>query len=378
MMGNIIYLFNATTNNIGGAVQNSVNFILNVVKNNDVDKWYFMLNREVAKQVCSHLPEDRYCVFDSPAKSIRSRLKIRKLEKDLKPNVVYTSAGPSYVRFRAKHVVGCSNPYVLGPSPEALTLLGGKLSTIKRNLHSLYQKLHFHSADHYILQTEPSLEEFVKLGFDKVSCSVVHNAISEQFLDSNLSHNDELPVKQDLSVFIPSSYYKHKALETIPLVARAIKESSNVKVIFYLTIKEEHFENHILPIIEDCNVGDSIVNLGPFEHSKAKELYTKYDIVLQPSVLEVFSTSYIEAISMNKPLIVPKLNFTEGICHTYPIYFKALDVDDCASKVLNARFFYESLDGYETSRDIVQKYGSQESRYFKIMELLNSIGGGGD
>ena len=62
------YIFNCSTNNIGGAIQNSVNFIKNIFDNNSQSEWFFILSREFYLQVSDIIIED-YEIFYSPAKS---------------------------------------------------------------------------------------------------------------------------------------------------------------------------------------------------------------------------------------------------------------------------------------------------------------------
>lgn len=112
-------LFNCSTNIQGGAAQNAANFIISSVKNNNQNssciKYHFIISEPVKKildsQKC-HL-KDYSLIQKSPSKSFVSRNEIKSIERKFCPDIVYTMAGPAYVKFNSKHIMGCSNPYVI-------------------------------------------------------------------------------------------------------------------------------------------------------------------------------------------------------------------------------------------------------------------------
>ena len=57
-----------------------------------------------------------------------------------------------------------------------------------------------------------------------------------------------------------------------------------------------------------------ILNLGTIDLKKCSEIYRQCSVVLQPSLLEVFSATYIEAMYFQRPLLVPDVVFARDIC----------------------------------------------------------------
>ena len=366
-----MFIFNCTTNVTGGAVQNSVNFIHQALLSSECKKWVFVVNKKIYSQLDLDLEESKqFKIFESPAKSIKARREISNYISS-KPNwMVYTSAGPAYLSIKNYHVVGCSNPYILGIDKEVNIRFFLGLQYLKRELLTIYQRKAIQSADAYIFQTKHSQDNFFKYAVKKdiKKSIVVPNAISTDFkkhADLNFIPSS-LYCKNVISVLVPSAYYKHKCLETIPyLILILNKHYPEFKFIFYLTITDLDFA--LIKRQNNFNVvSNQIINLGPYSHSDAINLYRKMDAIFQPSLIEVFSTTYIEAISMGMPLIVPDIPFTRDICYGYPNYYDFNNLEDCA-RAFSPKVIF---DNKIRDRSILDKYGTQRDRFIKIQNYL--------
>ncbi len=374
-----MFVFNCATNNSGGAVQNAVNFI-NIAESLYTELYciFYILSVPVYEQVKGFLKEDSFMLVEtSPARSKKSRKEIKEYVNRINPSLIYTSAGPAYVDFEQVHIMGCSNPYVLGAPKEALVSLGGLKNLIKRSLHTIYQRHYIKKADFWIVQTEYSKEQLYKL-VSKNSIFVVSNSISEYFKaasvylsgkKTNLSTQID---RKHAKILIPSAYYKHKALEKIPEVVAKIKNDFDIDIQVTFTIKDEFW-----PLIkrqaEIFDVQDKVVNHGVYRSDEAVDLYLNHDVILQPSLLEVFSTSYIEAIAVKKPLVVPHLNFAKGICDKYAYYYCPQDLDSYSVAIKEAVLMFDFENKICHSESILNKYGTQAERVKSIINILDSI-----
>ncbi|WP_167692896.1 glycosyltransferase [Shewanella japonica] len=367
-----LFVFNCSSNVVGGAVQNSVNFIKQIYTRNEQEQWYFILSEVVFRQVGSFVSTDRHSVFSSPAKSFLSRVKIKLLVNKLNPFLVYTSAGPSYINFNCTHIMGCSNPYVLGPSRASLSILGGIYSQVKRRLHSLYQLYHFRKSDYWIVQTEVSLNQLIAKGFPEKNIFVVYNSVSLDFLTKKNQFED-LSNKKDIKVLVPSAYYPHKNLSIIPKILNKLNKPGATKFSFFLTVEPSAYE-YLIQDPEFNQVQQHLTNLGPYKHKDAVDLYCSHDVIFLPSLLEVFSTSYIESMAIKKPLILPSLEFTQGICSNYPLYYDTDSIDSCIESFNQIGNYYKFSEKYVlVSETLITKYGSQNERYTKISNILFNL-----
>lgn len=363
-------LFYCSNNVEGGTVQNAANFIRNALQDENVD-YRFVVSNSVAKVLRDwRLDSDRICIINKAFKSLKKTRQVLDFESDFNPDYVYTMAGPTYIRFKSYHVMGISDPYITH----------AKCKVFKKN-RSLSQAISFfiksvvkgfisrYSADHFIFQTESSRAGFVKrylLSGD--STCVVPNAIGESF-----------PSQRPLSVLggglpyrvvCPSAYYPHKNLEILFEVASKLSAEGCRKFKFFLTIPEERFFElqKNWPGSQKC-----VFNLGPYSYANVEDIYSSSDIVVLPSLLETFSTTYIEAISMGKPLIVSDESFARDICGTYPYYFDSLSVQGLCNALLNIdESFKSSKDREEERLRILSKYGTQRERYKKLVDVIIS------
>ncbi|EMB8479488.1 glycosyltransferase [Providencia rettgeri] len=376
MKNRVLYIFNCTTNTIGGAVQNSVNFIRILHENNKNRDWYFVLSENVHSQLKDILIPGSFSVFESPANNFTERKKIYNLVKKIDPILVYTNAGPAYIKFHCLHIMGCSNPYILGASKQALKMYGGIFKRAFRYLHTSYQRYYIKKSNYWILQTHQSANLLSKQGIDIKKCNVIFNSISHEFLsyfkENIYSHNI---LTNDVNILVPSAYYPHKNLKIIPdICEKLIKLNLNPK--FILTIDKKINLLHLFSNADPDIVNNHILNIGPYPHSKALSLYTSSDIIFQPSLLEVFSTTYIEAIATHKPLIIADLPFSRDICKEYAFYFMPNDTDMIVrhiSDLIKKPSIMEEKQ--KISHDILKNYGSQLDRFNKIYSYINYISG---
>ncbi|MDN3715951.1 glycosyltransferase [Vibrio breoganii] len=371
-MKKIKVIYNCSVNVVGGAVQNAVNFIKKVETTEQNDfLFYYLLSHAVYKQVKDIIRDENCSVVSSPAKSYKSRLEIKKIVKNLNPDIVYTNAGPAYVDFDCYHIMGCSNPYLLAPSKYALQLDNNLLERFKRALHSYYQAHYIKYADAYIFQTLNS-----KIAFEKkntcIDSFIVSNAISESFLSATF----ETQVNEGtIKLLVPSAYYKHKNLALTVHALNLLEINETVKYSLSFTLKKEDFEAHIQPLVEFYGLHDVVKNVGPYNHENASELYASHDIFIQPSVLEVFSTTYLEAIATGKPLVASNLPFATEICEDYACYFEPDSAASLANAVLECSNCDSVTDDKKAmSERILHNYGSQEERTNNLLNILRKVG----
>ncbi|ELY6347036.1 glycosyltransferase [Cronobacter muytjensii] len=373
-MKRIDVVFNCSTNVVGGGIQNSVNFIVQVLKNDGFGlQWYFLLSPQVHAQLKNILPEHSFFIAQrSPASSFSARRQIKKLITSLKPKFIYTSAGPAYIKFNVPHMMGCSNPYILGASTYAYRLYGNKIQEFKRRLKSIYQRMNIKKANVWVAQTEASQKQLLNIVGKNAPVHIIYNSVAEEFLKflTQAANNNLLYEKISYSILVPTAYYKHKDLERIPEVAALLRKKFHSKFKFVFTIESEVDYNRIIKLAQKYEVENCMENIGAYAHSKALEIYLRYDVVLQPSVLEVFSTTYIEAISTLKPLVVPNFEFARSICGSYANYYDCNNIYSYVDALCNALQDINLETRYNKAVQIARRYGSQEQRVYKIVSLI--------
>jgi len=187
-------LFNCMVNSKGGAVQNAANFISCAVEDASISYMYV-----VSKEVAELLGEmgansDKVVVVNHPLTGREVRKKVRSIEMDFKPDVVYTMAGPTYHRFCALHVLGVSDGYITH-SPTSVFFMGrglveGLFFYVKTFLKRWISRL---EGDFYIFQTHAAALGYCsKALLSRDRFAVVPNALGKSFFE----YSPSLPVSK--------------------------------------------------------------------------------------------------------------------------------------------------------------------------------------
>ncbi|WP_429911165.1 glycosyltransferase family 4 protein [Glycocaulis sp.] len=385
-------IFNASTNTIGGGVQNAANFINECCEADPAAiSWTFLVSSAVARN-CEALGLDvhndsRFHVIDpSPARHKASRQRIRAIVETVQPGLVYTMAGPAYVRFPAMHVLGCSEPFVSHGRLENYFApgLAWGLRTIAL---SLYKLAHFHRAEHLIFQTEAARSGFLKRGIISARrTSVVPNAIGRSFVEQvpgRRSPDDVFKAKSEqrstTSILVPSAYYRHKNLDIIVPTAAALKEITSDPFCFTLTLPPGPAWGKIEAAARAANVSHCIRNAGPFSVSEAPGLYLQSDIMFLPTRLETFSASYLEAMWCGVPIVTSALDFAMDICRDAALYTDTLSPTSAAAtlaelissiKTEEKKLYMEMV---RAGNDRVLNYPTSPQRSRIINEIINGF-----
>lgn len=374
------YLFNCSTNIGGGTTQNAANFVALALKDPSV-QWHFALSPHVYKDLLAMgVQPERYQVFETPSQSPVMRKAILKYERSIKPVLTYTMAGPAFVKFDSFHVLGCSNPYVSNLDRMALMCGRSYAQAAVMYLRSRYQLHQFKTAQFWIFQTESSRNGFCQTtSVSRDKTAVVPNSVGMAFSQvTSALEARVLPRQGDLKIFVPSLEYPHKALHIIPDVANCLKiKLPELNPLFTLTISEK---SNVFKIIKErarqLGVEHNIANRGHFPYAEAPSLYASCDLVFLPSILEVFSTSYLEAMATGKPLIVADRPFSREICEQAALFSKPLDAENSADLI--AELVHDPATVEYLARHVprvLAKYKTYETRYANIMNALQYAAG---
>lgn len=365
-------IINTSNLYVGGGVQVALSFI-NELKNIDSqNEYHIFLSKATEKQISQHEFDKRfyfYLIENSPAK-LKTRSSILKkldyLESQINPDIVLSVFGPTYWTPKSKHIMGFAVPWVLAQDSIAYDELK-PLKRFKMRLWvkyiSYYTKI---NASNYIIETNDGKEKLSKvLNINSENIYVVSNTYSsvfndKQYIESNHSKYIKLPEKEkdEFRLLLISHNHPNKNLKIINKILPLLKHY-NVK--FVLTINQNDYE--LLFEKESKN----IINLGPVSQDSCPSLYSQCDAMFLPTLLEVFSASYPEAMKMEKPILTSDLSFARDVCGDAASYFNPLNENDISDKIIelvqNKNLRDELIDNgikklktFETSKSRAEKY----------------------
>lgn len=365
-------LFNCSTNIVGGGVKNSAIFIKYAIEDSKID-WYFALSPQVFDLITKWglvIKNENYIVFeDSPARNKHAKCGLEDLVKQEAFTLVYTMAGPAYAQFSCIHLQGISNPFITHADWDAFSLQGNYFQITRYFFKSFVQLLYSRNADYFVFQTEQARQNYCKRAFiAKNKTFVVTNAFDDSLRIDGQTNRAK---KDIITIFCPGADYTHKAFQFIPEIAKSLKELTEIEFKFILTLPYSKLWYKIYNRAIELGISDKIANRGPFSYSEIHEVYEDVDIVFVPSLLETFSASYLEAIALQKRLVVAEKGFAKEICGKYAYYIDPKDATETAKvfkDIIENKG--EKVDKFVIGNQILQRFGSQKQRFEKLKVLV--------
>jgi glycosyltransferase involved in cell wall biosynthesis len=352
-------LFNAMQNTSGGGLKNSFFFILNNLKNKRLDGYYIINEKLLVLLKDAGVSIDNKFLIISK----KNRKNLKKIENHV--DLVYTMAGPTYLKFKAPHILGISNPYLTHAKffnfKHGRTYVGFFRTIVK----TLIQYLFFTKADFYVFQTQYSQHEFCK----RKKLSITKTVVIPNAWDAGLTISAKKKEKQIYTIYAPGPGFSHKGLDLLPRVAMELNNIGCEEFIIYTHLSEKSsvwklFNRNV----KKYEVQKNFKNIGTVPYSNVSKLYANAELILIPSLLETFSATYLEAIQFNKKLIVHNTPFSKEICGNYANYSNFFDYELTAKLIENR--LRSNHNKYSERQNILDCFINQEDRYNLVCATL--------
>lgn len=371
-------LVNASTLIVGGGIQIGVSFIQRAFEESRFE-WRFLVSLGIYEALSALIQSDEriICIPVTPAKlGSKSKKQILKIEADWKPDIVYSIGFPSYIRFKQPEIGRYTNPWEINNKPLPWHLHPGLFDRVKIEMGILYRQYWARKAEYIETQTEAArlgIEKRVR--FPKERVKVIPNSSNKIFIEAG-----EQILKTEGSgelkhIFCLAAPYPHKNLASIPDVALELKRSFGLEPLFMLTIPEGG------PVIEEIKrksaklgMASQVKNLGKLKLEECLDYYRKSDLVFLPTLMEVFSATYLEAMAMRVPIVTTDLDFAHDNCGDAALFFKPDDPKDAAIKI------NEVLTNNNLQKDLIGKgirklrsYSDNKEKYKQLFDWFEAI-----
>jgi glycosyltransferase involved in cell wall biosynthesis len=370
-------LINTTTLIGTGVTQVAVSFINECRKNSE--NTYIVLLSSVVKAEISvnDFPENFtfYCFDEYPQrlfKGFKVRNFLKNLEKELKPDIVFSVFGPSYWTPLSPHLQGYAYPhYVYEESPyfKIISLKKLFVNKIYKIIHRFFLN---RNGKFFVSETEDVSKRAIEfLGIKSNKMFTVNNTYSEYFNSFEPSSNKLLPDKKinEFRLLSLCSFAPHKNLEILNKVVPQLEKQLKIKFTFVLTVDEKEFQDKLTN-----EAKKSIINLGRIDVSICPQLYFEIDALFLPTLLECFSANYPEAMKMRKPILTSNISFARAIAGNAAIYFNPLNHQDISSKII------ELANNYNLQNKIINEgvkrlsiFNTADERAKAYLEICKTI-----
>ena len=329
----MILLINTSNIKIGGALQ-VANSFLNEIKNNTQHTFYVVLSSKLEEQIEENtFPKNfifyHYSINLNLIKALLGKdFFLSNLEKEIKPDCIFTVFGPAYWTPQAKNIMGFADGWCYNPESLAFKNISifNKLMIIlliKVKTYRLKKELNL-----IIVETNDAKNRISSLlNVPTSKIKVVSNTLNQVF---NLIEPEQfdlnLKLEGEFRLITISANHQNKNLKIIKEVIPFLK-NKEMKVCFYLTIDNDSFRAMFK------GFEDYVINLGPIKIKYAPSVYKQCDALFLPTLLETFSVSYLEAMKMEKPILTSDLNFAHDVCGEAAEYFDPMNPKDIADKI---------------------------------------------
>ncbi|MFH0882222.1 MAG: glycosyltransferase [bacterium] len=367
-------LFNATNLKIGGGIQKAFEFVHAIRRWGGEHTWRLLLSNEIAVNLTAEDRADHLEVeiFDiSPARRLRGRrgrARIREIERTFQPDLVFTLLGPAYVRFRAPHVTGYAVLLVTQTADkEAWKRSYPGWKALRMRLWLLWQWMWIRGHAAYISETEVDAQGLARvLGRSREEIHVIPNSCSSIYLSADSRKTPPHPMLNalpaDAKVLLTfAGPHPHKNHAVLPEVAKALQTKSPETVWRFVITLPEGPWGELKTKADALGVGKMLVNIGPVRPVEGPSLYTRADVMLLPTLMEVFSASYPEAMAMGVPIVTSDRPFAHDVCGDAALYADPFDGEALAEAVLR-------LMGDQTLRRQQIRHGEKRLTMFGTAE----------
>jgi glycosyltransferase involved in cell wall biosynthesis len=371
-------LINASTLSATGVVQVAVSFI-NECKKIEGNTYYVVLSQQVSSEldISSFGKNFTFYLIKNHPKNLlsglSSRIKLKSIERTIKPDSIFSVFGPSWFTPNAPHLMGYAYPhYVYPDSPffARISLWSRVLILFKRRIHTYFLRK---NGSYFVCETDDVSERLHSiLNFPKENIFTVSNTYGEHFNNVIKFNKTLLPKKKSNEFRFLSlcSLHEHKNLKILNQVIPLLDKKLNFK--FILTVDSELFEESFSEESKSF-----IYNIGRINIADCPQIYSECDALFLPTLLECFSANYPEAMKMGKPILTSDLNFAKKVCQDAAFYFDPLDTSDIAQKIIRLmkdELLYKELVLKGKNRVELFPDASQRARkYIEICKKISKI-----
>lgn len=332
---------NASTCVIGGGVQVAVGFLHHVHRQLDEIGWDVVAaaSPQVYEQ-CKALPSRPgwrlELITPSPASVLGgwgSRRRIHRLIAEFKAQMCFTVFGPSYLWLNIPELSGFADPSVTNPNRHYLRNhpLGKKLGSLFR---TWVKTIAVRRVRRFWVETSTARAGLSRrLGIAPERIEVVPNAVNRLFvpLPGPTPHGR-------IRILHLSAYYPHKNHAFLLPVAKALQRSyPDYDFEFVVTLPQDGQPwKELRARFDQAGLAERIRTLGYLEVKNCPAAYRDCHVVFHPSLLEVFSATYLEAFAASRPVVASDLDFAHEVCGGAASYFNPTSADEAARALFHA------------------------------------------
>jgi glycosyltransferase involved in cell wall biosynthesis len=172
-----------------------------------------------------------------------------------------------------------------------------------------------------------------RLGISPERIDVVPNAVNRLFVPL-----PGPPPPGRIRILHLSAYYPHKNHAFLLPVAKALRRlHPDFDFEFVVTLPQDGQPwKELSASFDQAGLAERIRTLGYLEVKNCPAAYRDCHVVFHPSLLEIFSATYLEAFAARRPVVASDLDFAHEVCGDAASYFDPLTPEGAAAALFRA------------------------------------------
>lgn len=356
----------------GGGIQVAISFLKDL-KHLELNHEYHIIQSPNMENSIGNIDFPKnfyfYNLSENTISSKKQRIKeVIVLENKVHPDCIFTVFGPSYHKSNYPKIVGFAIPHIIYPNSPFF-----KKISLKEKIHikllCLIKSYFFNkNSDALIFETQDAANIYKEKNSFSIPLYVANNTLNEIFYRPCEWKKLPLQLDDSFNILCLTANYPHKNLSIVPDVINILTKKfnfHNFKFIISLNQQDMFIPDHCKPYLEF---------VGRVDLEQLPDLYRQSNLVFIPTLLEVFSATYLEAMYMKKPIIASDLSFSKDICHDCAYFCEPTNPEAYADAI------YKLYTKPEISLDLVQKgetnlkrFGTSMDRTQKYLNIIEEI-----
>ena len=367
----------STKKHSGGAYQIANNFLRKTLEHPEIE-WLYVVSSDLDAVLPDEMKgKDNYYVFptqpDYKGSYKRVKQELRELERQVKPDVVYSITAPSYFTFETPEVMRFTNPLVAHPNKYSWKVQPFKAKP-RLLLYCWNQKRLIKKAKYFITQTETTKQGILRIThLPENHVCVVNNVLPAAFANQDTTHiNDD---SKWIEVACVGAPVPHKNFDLLPDVLSELHKLAVDNVRFHTTIHEtDPLWKKISERLNIMGYSERVMNHGRVTQTELAEMYRHCKFCYLPTLLEVFSASTVEAMFFDLKIVATDFGFNKEVLGDSCLYYEPMNAAD-AAKQFKKLFDDVELQGVfsERMKKQLEKYGDYDRHFNAILNYLVEV-----
>lgn len=296
------------------------------------------------EHVCHNLPQHELSIFphggDLARRYFYEIQQLPKLVEQFNADAALCLGNVALQGVKIPQVLLLQNAYYVYPSSHF-----GRSASIKERLLVAIQRSQF-SRDLrrirlLICQTETMANRVYETYNYQGPIRVFSNAVSRYTLDGAEHDRPSLPdpltcVANKHLLFYLTAYYSHKNLETIVNLFDKKRDAlRDYAVVLTIDSNQGDGAKKLLESVRQLGLEDSIINVGPLPQQALSSYFFHCHALFMPTLLESFSSTYLEAFHFGLPILTSDMDFAHTVCGDAAIYFDPWNMNSMIKAILS-------------------------------------------